>query len=176
MKTKICKVCPSSILCCVAQKSLEILKSVSAVFPRLAQFISEGFRISSLSLALTPLDSSKHISCLLCYWFASTNRLTPAAVQAFQPFYPCPNLNQLNRDVKGKRNIGRVSGLVKWDWPSDSAVSLLNFIRIILTIQWQITHIGIPRDKDSRTLFCPQWLKNQPVAYRKLGSGVIKTT
>jgi hypothetical protein len=119
-----CKVRPSSILRCVAQESPEILKSVSAVLPRSAKLISNNFSISPLSVALGLLHPAKHVSCLRCYGFASTNGWTPTAMQVFQPIYPFPNLNQLKRDVEGKRNIGRVCGLVKRDWPSDSVAYL----------------------------------------------------
>jgi len=153
MKREYLQFCgPSSNLRCIVQESLELLKSISAVLPSSAELLSNNFSILSLSVTLTPLHPLKHVSCLGCYGFASTNGRTPTAVQAFQPFNPCPNLNQLKRDVKGKRNIGCISWLVKHQWPGDSAENLLASNPSL----WQNTYIGIPRDKASRILLYPQ--------------------
>ena len=91
-----------SILCCVVQKFLEICKCIPSIHPSSTELISDSLRISSLSVALTPLHPSKYVPRLCRHRSACIDGATPVALQAFQPFYPCPDLNQLERDVKGK--------------------------------------------------------------------------
>ncbi|KIL58850.1 hypothetical protein M378DRAFT_170130 [Amanita muscaria Koide BX008] len=66
--------------CCKVRPSLNpSLRRVRVSCPSLAFFqallsdelISDNFSISSLSITLTPLYPSKHISCLRCYGFAN---------------------------------------------------------------------------------------------------------